>query len=382
MSAGGRIRISAHIGAGLLAIALAGCVIGAPTAPVQVPASHGQLNLCTGAPALPPNNLASNPNYVEFSVDVIDSTGAPTIGLAQSDFVATENDRPVPIAYFRAEQDRPPVAIGILVDKSGSMVTKLPVVSASVDALLPKLDACDEVMLYAFGMDPIVVQDFTTDHALAAERLKLIGAWGGTPFYDGVSQGIARLDASHYPDRVAIIFTDDAPGLLGSPSLDNGSTIATRNGIVNSALNSQSRFFVVGVGKPDAKQFPIGIGIGPWAIGSAPNGVGAADLKTLATDLQGEFYLIAAEPDENAPKVKVQPRDTGGVEATPSYYPLAADPGEIEQFATALASQIDRHYTIGLITSGPAATNHITIKASRGNARTTFHQIKVTSATP
>jgi hypothetical protein len=384
MSAGGRIRIHAPIGAGLLAVTLAGCVIGAPMAPAQIPSSHGQLNLCIGAPALPPNNLASNPNYVEFAVDVIDSTGAPTIGLTQSDFVATENDRPVPIAYFRAEQGRPPVAIGILVDKSGSMVTKLPVVSASVDALLPKIDACDEVMLYAFGMDPILVQGFTTDHALVGERLKLVGAWGGTPFYDGVGQGIARLDASHYSDRVAIIFTDDAPSLFGSQSLDNASTTATRKDIVTSAVNSQSRFFVVGVGKPGAKQFPIGIGLYVWSIGSAPNGVGAEDLKTFATDLNGEFFLIAAEPDENAPKVKVQPRDTGSLAATPSYAPLAADPGEIEQFATSVATQIDRHYTIGLISSGQAAsaTNHITIKASRPNARTTFHQIKLTPTTP
>jgi hypothetical protein len=378
------VRIGAHIGAVLLAIALAGCVIGAPMAPVQTPSSHGQLKLCTGAPAVPPNNVASNPNYVEFAVDVIDSAGAPTTGLTQPDFVVTENDRPTPIAYFRAEQGRPPVSIAILVDKSGSMVTKLPVVSASVDALMPKLDACDEVMIYAFGMDPIVVQDFTTDHALAPERLKLIGAWGGTPFYDGVSQGIARLDASHYPDRVAIIFTDDAPNVLGSPSLDNGSTIATRDGIVNSAVNSQSRFFVVGVGQPGAKQFPIGIGIYVWSIGSAPNGVGPEDLKTFATDLKGEFILIAAEPDENAPKVRVQPRDVGSLEATPRYAPLAADPGEIQQFATSITSQIDRHYTIGVISSGPpaSAASHITIKANRPSARTTFHQMTLSPATP
>jgi VWFA-related protein len=378
------MRVHAHIGVALLAVTLAGCVIGAPMAPVRIPSSHGQLKLCTGTPAVAPNNLASNPNYLEFSVDVIDSTGAPTSGLAQSDFVVAENDRPIPIVFFRAEQSRPPVSIGILVDKSGSMVTKLPVIGASVDALMPKLDACDEVMIYAFGMDPIVVQDFTTDHALAAERLKLVGAWGGTPFYDGVHQGIARLDASHYPDRVAIIFTDDAPGLLGSPSIDNASTTTTRNGIVDSALNSQSRIFVVGVGQPGATQFPIGIGWGPWAIGSAPNGVSAEDMKTFATDLRGEFFLIAAEPDENAPKVKVQPRDAGGLVATPKYAPLAAHPIEIQQFATSIAAQIDRHYTIGVISAGQpsSAASHITIKATRQSARATFHQITLSPATP
>jgi VWFA-related protein len=374
------IRIETLIGAGLLAMALAGCLDASPMAPVAIPSSHARLKLCAGAPALPPTNLVSNPKYVEFSVDVIDSTGAAVNSLTQSDFVATENGRPIPVAYFRVEQGRPPVSIALLVDKSGSMVTKLPVVSASVDALLPKLDACDEVMLYAFGMDPILVQDFTTDHALVGERLKLIGAWGQTPFYDGVRQGVARLDASHYPDRVAIIFTDDVSELFGPPSLDNASTTATRNDIVSSAVNSQSRFFVVGVGKPGASTKSLAVAFGPWAIGNAPNGVGAQDMKTLATDLQGEFFLVAAEPDENAPKVQVQPRDAGGFAPTPQYAPLAADPGEVQQFATSLAAQIDRHYTIGLITSGQptSAAGHIAIKANLESARTTFHQIKVT----
>jgi VWFA-related protein len=324
----------------------------------------------------------SNPNYLEFSVDVTDTTGAPTTGLTQSDFVATENDRPIPIAYFRAEQDRPPVSIAILVDKSGSMVTKLPVVSASVDALLPKLGACDEVMLYAFGMDPILVQDFTTDHALVGERLKLVGAGGLTPFYDGVQQGTARLGGSHYPDRVAIIFTDDdVSALLASSSLDNASKTASRQDIVSSALNSQSRYFVVGVGKPDATSSLVSGNIGSWSFG-APNGVGAKDLEKFATDLDGEFFLIAAEPDKNAPKVSERIRNvvsfTPSPAFPPKYSPLAADPGGVQQFASSIAAQIDRHYTIGVISSGQPSSGatHIAIKlANRPSARATFHQI-------
>jgi Mg-chelatase subunit ChlD len=367
----------------MLAIALGGCIT-QTMAPVQTPSSHGQLKLCSGVPAPPPKNLASNPNYVEFSVDVIDSTGAAAAGLTQADFVATENDRTIPIAYFSAEQGRPPVSIGVLVDKSGSMVTKLPVVTASVEALMPKLDACDEVMLYAFGMDPILVQNFTTDHALVGERLRLVGAWGETPFYDGVQQGIGRLGASHYPDRVAIIFTDDISGVLAPSSLDNASTTASRQDIVSSALNSQSRFVVVGVGKPGASKNDISVSIGPWAIGSPPNGVGAEDLKTFATDLDGEFFLMASEPDKNAPKVRLRPRDAGSYPTSPKYAPLAADPGEVEKFATSIAAQIDRHYTIGVISSGQQSpkTNHITIKANRPSARTTFHQINVARPTP
>jgi VWFA-related protein len=365
----------------MLATALAGCFLIPPMGPVQMPALPAQLNLCKAAPALPPGNLASNPNYVEFSVDVIDSTGATTNALTQSDFVATENDRPIPVAYFRAEQGRPPVSIGILVDRSASMVTKLPVVTASVEALLSKLDPCDEVFLFAFGLDPILVEDFTTDHAIISQRLSLVGASGQTPFYDGVQQGIVRLSGGHYPDKVVVIFTDDLT------SLDNASKRAKRDDVVSSALNSQSRFFVVGVGKPDASQFPISIGVFSLTFGAAPNGVGAKDLGKFATDLGGEFFLISAEPDDHAPKVSTRVSNTSGL-FSPSpqeYTPLAADPGEVQQFATQLSSQIDRHYTVGVISSGQptSGATHVTIKlANRPFARATFHQIVLNPKTP
>jgi hypothetical protein len=393
------VRIHPLIGAGILSIALAGCSTApAPApAPIAVPTRSGALKLCTGSPASPPNNLASNPKYLEFSVDVIDSTGAPTIGLTQSDFVATEDSgvfateqsgvvaredaRPIPIAYFRAEQSRPPVSIAILVDKSASMVTKLPVVSSSVDALMPKLDACDEVMLYAFGEMPELVQDFTTDHALVAERLKLVGAGGKTPFFDGVQQGTALLDKSHYPDRAAIIFTDDLPTLDESSSLDNASQTATRKDIVSLAVNSQRRFFVVGVGDPHASKNGLAVAIGPFIIGgNPPDGVDAQDLKTFAADLEGGFYLVTSVPDNNAPKVSVPPPPAanGYPPAQAQHYsPMAADPAELQQFATSLSSQIDTHYTLGFISSRPPSSppSHIAIKTTRPTTRTTFHQI-------
>jgi VWFA-related protein len=372
------MRILAMVGALLMAGAISGCIT-PPMSPVAMPSRTGQLNLCTGAPTPPPANLAANPNYVEFSVDVIDSSGAPSSGLAQTDFSATENAKPIPIAYFREEQGRPPVSIGILVDKSGSMVTKLPVVTANVEALLSKLDACDEVFLFAFGMDPILVEDYTTNHTLVGERMKRVSAGGQTPFYDGVRQGLARLDTGHYPDKVAIIYTDDLS------SLDNASKRATRNDLLASALNSQNRVFVVGVGKPDAINVPVSIGIGPWYLGGTPNGVGAKDLNQFATDLGGEFFLIAAEPNDNAPKVSTRdPNNTSlfGPVVPREYTPLAADPGEAEQVATSIAAQIDRHYTIGFVASAASAASQIAIKANAPASRTTFRQIKVSPKTP
>jgi VWFA-related protein len=371
--------IHSLMGVGLLAMALTGCFLTPPMAPVAMPARQGQLKLCTAVSSPPPRNLAYNPNYVEFSVDVIDSTGAPTVGLTQSDFVATEDDRPIPIAYFRAENGRPPVSIGILVDKSASMVTKLPVVGSSVEALLSKLNPCDEVFLFAFGMEPILVQDFTTDRAIISQRMSLVGASGQTPFYDGVQQGVARLDASHYSARVIIIFTDDLT------SLDNASKRARRDDLVASALNSQTRFYVVGVGKPDATQYPISIGAYSLTFGAAPNGVNAPDLGKFATDLGGEFFLITAEPDENAPKVETQERNASLYSPAPRHYaPLAADPGELQHFAKSLATEIDTRYTIGLISSGqqPSAASHIKVKAKRPSVRTTFHKIKLPLLTP
>ncbi|MDO8431881.1 MAG: VWA domain-containing protein [Candidatus Binatus sp.] len=363
----------------ILAIALAGCA--QTMEPVAMPLVQGPLNLCSSNPEPPPKDLASNPNYAEYSVEVIDPAGAPTNGLKESDFVVIEKGATVPIAFFREDHTRPPASIGILVDKSGSMVSKLPIVKSAVAELLKKIDSCDEVFLYAFGIDPVLVQDFTTDHDIVSARLNAVNAWGRTPLYDGVKLGIERLKGGHYPDKVLIVLTDDIPASwLESTGLDNASKNVTQEGLVSSALNSHSRIYVVGVGNPAASHVPIIIG--PWDIGHSQEAIDTDSLKNFATNIGAVVFFILSPADKSAPKVSLEQRQPLGLFINPlKFSPLAIDANQIDQVATSIASQIDDHYTIGVITSAksaPAPSTATEVKlANRPTAIASMHRVQL-----
>ena len=386
-----RLRVAKHfnlmsvvriaIGA-MLAIALAGC---APAMePVAMPLVQGQVKLCSSTPEPPPKDLATNPDYVEYSVEVIDPSGAATVGLKQSDFVVANGGAPEPIAFFREDRTRPPASIGIMVDKSASMVGKLPIVKAAVAQLMKKIDPCDEVFLYAFGIDPILVQDFTTDHQLVSARLNQISAWGQTPLYDGVKMGIERLKTAHYPDKVLMIFTDDLPsGWFGSTGLDNASKNVKQDDLMSSALNSESRIYIVGVGNPNGATNVIAL-----LAGKSQEAIDPENLKKFASAIDAETVFIFSSADENAPKVAISTHHAPGPlffnPPMPKFSPLRIDPNQIEQVASSIASQIDDHYTIGIVaaTKSPGAAStptEMTIKiANRPAAVVRTHHVQLT----
>src|SRR6185295_19940308 len=71
----------------------------------------------------PEATFKSEVNLVSLSVDVTDRHQQRLTGLSQSDFTVTENGRPQQIRIFSRES--PPLSIGILLDSSSSMWTKL-----------------------------------------------------------------------------------------------------------------------------------------------------------------------------------------------------------------------------------------------------------------
>ncbi len=322
-----------------------------------MPLAQGSVNLCSSTPEPPPKDLASKPGYVQYSVEVIDPSGAPTNGLKQSDFVAVEDGVPIPIAFFREDRSRPPASIGILVNKSGTMVSKLPIVKSAVAELLKKIDPCDEVYLYAFGTEPILVQDFTTQHDLISARFNAVDARGWAKIYDSLKPGLELLKGGHFPDKILIIFTDGGPkSWLNSGNTENDDQKTKRADLVSAALNTKSRIFVVGVGNPDASRVPVTISIGTWSAGSVLEGIDVEGLRKLADSIEADPILILSSEDKDAAKVSIKPRARKmewffGSPGTPYFRPLAVDPNRIDQVAASIASQIDDHYTIGVISA-------------------------------
>src|SRR5277367_4244386 len=89
----------------------------------------------------PPADVAHKPGYRQFDVSVTNSIGWPVAGLTQQDFVLHAGSQTLPVAYFHKNDE--PVAIALVVDASGSMASKLPIVRQSLGEFVKNLNRCD-----------------------------------------------------------------------------------------------------------------------------------------------------------------------------------------------------------------------------------------------
>ena len=141
-------------------------------------------------------------------------TGSPCQGLTERDFVVYEDGEKQKLTHF--SQDSLPLSIVLLLDISGSVMPTINSVRESGLKALNQLKSGDEVALMAFGVWTTVLQEFTKDRQLVAERVGAIermGPWirEGT-YIDEAMYGAARqLSHATLPDsrRIIIVVTDN-----------------------------------------------------------------------------------------------------------------------------------------------------------------------------
>ena len=92
-------------------------------------------------------------------VTVIDESHRIVTGLERQNFRVFEDKRAQPIKTLWKEDE--PVSVGIVLDMSGSMNTKIERARESVAALLKASNPQDEFFLMTFADEPRLVQNFT-----------------------------------------------------------------------------------------------------------------------------------------------------------------------------------------------------------------------------
>ncbi len=169
----------------------------APTSTAPPPASTGQ----DVAPNVVPNaapKAAQNADSADSGVfvfrkqveevvlhaTVVDDKQRIVTSLDKGDFNVYENGSPQTITSFRHEDI--PVAMGIVVDNSGSMREKRQKVNAAALNLVRSSNPNDEVCVVNFNDENYLDQDFTSSINKLKEGLGKIEARGGTALYDAV----------------------------------------------------------------------------------------------------------------------------------------------------------------------------------------------------
>ncbi len=144
---------------------------------------------------------------VVLHATVVDETGRLVTGLDRSAFSIYVNGVPEPITSFRREDV--PVAMGIVIDNSGSMRDKREKVNQAVLNLIRISNPQDEIFVVNFSQTPYLDQDFTSDVSLLQTALHQVSTRGSTALYDAVVASAVHLQNNpRLNKKVLLIVTD------------------------------------------------------------------------------------------------------------------------------------------------------------------------------
>jgi Ca-activated chloride channel homolog len=268
------------------------------------------------------------------------------LDLNRNDFHVWEDGVPQTTTSF-AHQDVP-VAMGILIDSSGSMLDKRVAVDAAANRLLAESNPRSTAFVVNFNEKAYLDQGFTVDRVALRHGIDHFDARGPTALYDAVAASADEL--SHHakqPKQVLLIITDGA---------DNASRIALQEAIRR----------VQNLGGPVV-----------YTIG-------------LLYDAQ------RTEADKARNDLEALSEETGGI----AYFPKSL--GDVDEIASEVARDIRNQYIVGYHSSRPASLGgyrtihveasasghrHMVVRTRRGyyakpGQRNSMTAQKVTSAKP
>jgi Ca-activated chloride channel family protein len=154
---------------------------------------------------------------VVLHATVVDQQGHLLTSLDRAAFSISQNGVPQTITSFRREDV--PVAIGIVIDNSGSMRDKRDKVSQAVVNLIRASNPEDEVFVVNFGQTPYLDQDFTSDVNLLQAALHQTSTRGSTALYDAVVASAVHLRNNPRLDKKALLVITDGEDNMSRDTL-------------------------------------------------------------------------------------------------------------------------------------------------------------------
>jgi Ca-activated chloride channel family protein len=150
----------------------------------------------------------SGVELINVNVTVTDRSGRFVPNLQQQDFIVYEDNQPVEVTHFTAE--RVPVSLGLVLDTSGSMAgEKIVAARDAIDRFLGLLlDRDDEVFLYTFDSDVILVHDWTTDRSSVGASLRRVRPNGGTAMYDAIAEAVPMAHGGQHRKKAVLVISD------------------------------------------------------------------------------------------------------------------------------------------------------------------------------
>ena len=189
--------------------------------PVQSPgaAPASQSEGATGMPQAQPSEQASADDQsgvfvfkkevqeVALHATVVDDQRHLVTNLDRPAFTVFEDG--VRQATTSFHRDDVPVAMGIVIDNSGSMREKRDKVNQAVLNLIRASNPNDEIFVVNFSQDSYLDQDFTSDVNLLQQALQKVSAQGSTALYDAIVASAVHLKNNTRIERKVLLVVTD-----------------------------------------------------------------------------------------------------------------------------------------------------------------------------
>ena len=155
---------------------------------------------------------------VMLHATVVDDKQHIITNLDRTAFTVFEDGKPQSIISFHHVDI--PVAMGIVIDNSGSMREKRSKVNQAALNLVRSSNPRDEVFIVNFNDEQYLDQDFTHDLLKLKEALEKIDARGGTALYDAVVASADHLKQNARLEKKVIFLVTDGEDNASSETLE------------------------------------------------------------------------------------------------------------------------------------------------------------------
>ena len=248
---------------------------------------------------------------VSLHATVTDASGHLVTQLDRSAFSVYQNGIPQAITSFRREDV--PVAIGILIDNSGSMRDKRAKVNNAVMNLIRASNSADEIFVVNFGQTPYLDQDFTSDPHLLEAALHQTSARGTTALYDAVVASAVHLQNNpRLQKKVLLVITDGQDNMSRETLQEAVRKLQPNRGLTVYAIGLTDEAFTR---KAHDALYDLAVTTG--GVSYFPQNLEEVDniTRTVAHDIRSQYTLAFRPANPNASRdylsLKVEARAPG-----------------------------------------------------------------------
>src|SRR4051812_15900431 len=145
-------------------------------------------------------------DLVLVPVSIVDDRNRHVLGLQSNNFDLFEGKHQQNIRYFSSEDS--PVSLGIVLDVSGSMVSKIDRARDAVMEFLKGANPQDEFFIVTFSDKPEAHSGFTQRIEDIQSQLVYARPKGRTALLDALQLAMSKMNQAHYQRRALLVISD------------------------------------------------------------------------------------------------------------------------------------------------------------------------------